>query len=242
MVTLFSFNLNSSFTYSTFYFIVINNKLFIFYNNMHKTKVLTFGSKNFNTSLEELKEYLNFDLIAINDKLEKVSLSDSDVLFIHEDYLKSDENSEKYLEKCNNIKILAFNSYKKSLNIFTDKLILPTSIKDINQIVENAIIKKNFNKNSSIKIKDYILDKNEKKLLKANNFILLTEKEIQLLELFLKNTGAITKSKILNEVWKYASEADTHTVETHIYRLRKKIKEKFSDAQFILNDKKGYLL
>ena len=62
------------------------------------------------------------------------------------------------------------------------------------------------------------------------------------LELFLKSDKSINKNKILNEVWKYASDEDTHTVETHIYRLRKKIKNKFDDDDFILNDKEGYSL
>ena len=79
-------------------------------------------------------------------------------------------------------------------------------------------------------------------LLKDKNHILLTEKEIQLLELFLKYNKPLSKNKILDEVWKYSEEADTHTVETHIYRLRKKIKEKFLDEDFILNNKTGYLL
>ena len=48
--------------------------------------------------------------------------------------------------------------------------------------------------------------------------------------------------KILSIVWNYSSDADTHTVETHIYRLRKKIKKKFSDENFILNSKEGYYL
>ena len=56
------------------------------------------------------------------------------------------------------------------------------------------------------------------------------------------NDKSVSKSKILREVWKYAAEADTHTVETHIYRLRKKIKSKFLDENFILNNKDGYLL
>ena len=74
---------------------------------------------------------------------------------------------------------------------------------------------------------------------KENNIseVLLTEKEIQLLELFLKSNKPLSKKKILEEVWKYVSSADTHTVETHIYRLRKKIKSKFSDDDFILNNK-----
>ena len=130
----------------------------------------------------------------------------------------------------------------KLLPIFTDKINLPTSIKDINFVIENSIIKKNFSKNSSIRIKNYILDKNEKKLINGKDYILLTEKEIQLLELFLSYKKPINKSTILSQVWKYSEDADTHTVETHIYRLRKKIKSKFFDENFILNNKDGYSL
>ena len=119
---------------------------------------------------------------------------------------------------------------------------MPTKFKEINQIIENSVVKKNFSKNSSIKIKDYILDKNEKKLLRDNNYVLLTEKEIQLLELLLSYNKPISKNKILDQVWKYSEDADTHTVETHIYRLRKKIKSKFLDEDFILNHKSGYIL
>ena len=65
---------------------------------------------------------------------------------------------------------------------------------------------------------------------------------MQLLELFLKKKKPVNKNEILSLVWQYASDADTHTVETHIYRLRKKIKDKFSDENFIHNNKKGYYL
>ena len=70
----------------------------------------------------------------------------------------------------------------------------------------------------------------------------MTEKEIQLIELFLNSEKPISKKNILSFVWNYSSDADTHTVETHIYRLRKKIKDKFLDEEFILNDKDGYYL
>ena len=102
--------------------------------------------------------------------------------------------------------------------------------------------KKKFVENSSIQVKEYLLDKNEKKLNKDGSFLILTEKEVQLLELFEKNSKPISKSKILSLVWHYASDADTHTVETHIYRLRKKIADKFSDEKFIQNNKEGYYL
>ena len=208
---------------------------------MHKINVLAIGSKNFNISLEELKEYFNFKLTTINNNLEKQALSNQDVLFIHENYLENNYD-KKTLENTDKIKILVFNSKISSSIVFSDKLSLPTTIEDINQVIENSIVKKSFNKNSSIKIKNYILDKNEKKLLKEDNFILLTEKEIQLLDLLLINSDPISKNKILKEVWKYSSDADTHTVETHIYRLRKKIKSKFLDEDFIINNTNGYLL
>ena len=209
---------------------------------MHKINVLAFGSENFNTSLDELKEHLNFKLIIINDNFEQQLSNGYDVLFIHEDCLKNNNIKKKLLEQNNKIKILVSSSIKKNIDNFTDVLILPTKIEDINKIIEDTVSKKNFNINSSIKIKDYVLDKNAKKLTKDHLHILLTEKEIQLLELFLINPKSVSKSEILGKVWKYSVDADTHTVETHIYRLRKKIKTKFSDDSFILNDKKGYML
>ena len=131
------------------------------------------------------------------------------------------------------------NDLKDNFNAYLE---LPTTLKEINAIIENTVAKKKFNKNSSIVIKDYMLNKNEKKLSKSSNFIILTEKEVQLLELFLNSKKPLSKDVILSSVWNYSSDADTHTVETHIYRLRKKINEKFMDQKFILNNKSGYYL
>ena len=115
-------------------------------------------------------------------------------------------------------------------------------MREINTIIETVNAKQKFIKNSSIKVKKYFLDKNEKKLLKGNISIILTEKEIQLIELLLINSKPISKEIILSSVWNYSVDADTHTVETHIYRLRKKISEKFNDEKFIFNNKEGYYL
>ena len=208
---------------------------------MHTINVLTFGSRNFNTSLEELKDYLNFKLTFADKEINKETLNNHDVLILHQDGLLGD-SLEKLLKGSKKIKILVSNKSDKKKDQFNEIISLPLKISDLNQIVENAITKKNFSKNSSILIKQYKLDKNEKKLIKDKNYILLTEKEIQLLELFLDNKKPISKNIILKEVWKYSTSADTHTVETHIYRLRKKIKSKFSDENFILNNKDGYLL
>ena len=207
---------------------------------MHKINVLTLGPDNFNTSLEELKDHLNFNLDFKNNK--SFNSEDYDVILIHEDYLDINNRKEDLSVEKNSIKILVSKTNERFSSFFHNKLLLPTTVKDINSLVENSVAKKNYGKNSSIKIKNYILDKNEKKLLKNNINISLTEKEIQLLELFLDQKTPINKEQILKIVWNYAKDADTHTVETHIYRLRKKIKEYFSDEKFIENDKNGYFI
>ena len=162
-----------------------------------------------------------------------------DIVICHEE--KELDAKQDNLNNKSILKILASKNKSKASN-YDGFLNLPTSLNEINSIVEQTISKKIFSKNSSILIKDYLLNKNEKKLIKDKNFIILTEKEIQLLDLFLAQNKPISKNKILSLVWNYSSEADTHTVETHIYRLRKKINDKFSDLKFILNNKKGYYL
>ena len=162
-----------------------------------------------------------------------------DIIICHEE--KEFDTKQDNLNNKSILKILASKNKYKASN-YDGFLNLPTSLSEINSIVEQTISKKIFSKNSSILIKDYLLNKNEKKLIKDKNFIILTEKEIQLLDLFLAQNKPISKNKILSLVWNYSSEADTHTVETHIYRLRKKINDKFSDLKFILNSKEGYYL
>ena len=202
---------------------------------MHQLNVLILGPAPFFYTLNELKQFLKFNPIELSSK------SDFEVIFFHEDALK-DDNSKNIINKNDCLKVCGLFSKKILSNEFDAYLELPSSIKDINVIIESITAKRIFNQNSSIKIKKYLLNKNEKKLSKDNNQIILTEKEIQLLELFLNNKKPISKDKILTSVWNYASDADTHTVETHIYRLRKKINDKFSDENFIINTKDGYSL
>ena len=138
------------------------------------------------------------------------------------DKILTDKQTEEIINKSNALKVCV--SSKRIERTKWDAIIqLPTTIKEINSVLEETTIKKKFLDNSSIKVKKYYLNKNEKKLSKNGNSIILTEKEIQLIELFLDNTKPISKDKILSSVWNYSVDADTHTVETHIYRLRKKL-------------------
>ena len=202
---------------------------------MHKLNVKILGPASFVSTLNELKIYLKFNP-SIND------LNDNpNAILFHINALQ-DINQKNYIDSKDSIKICVGKKNELKDN-FDANLELPTTLKEINTIIENTVAKKKFNKNSSIIIKkDYLLNKNEKKLSKSSDFIILTEKEVQLLELFLNSKKPLSKDFILSSVWNYSSDADTHTVETHIYRLRKKIAEKFIDQKFILNNKNGYYL
>jgi len=201
---------------------------------MHKLNVLIFGPSSFIYTLDELKSFLKF-----NPLFDNIS-NKYDAILIHKEALK-DKNKKNFIAKSTAIKIYAANK-KDLLSNYDAYLELPANLREINAVVENVSAKSKFSKNSSIEIKNYLLNKNEKKLYKQNDFIILTEKEIQLLELFLDKKKPISKDNILSTVWNYSVDADTHTVETHIYRLRKKINDKFMDQKFILNNKTGYYL
>ncbi len=208
---------------------------------MHKLNILLIGSKDFISTINELKPHLKFNITSY-EKNENNFLIDNFEGIIYSKNSCGREIDELIEKNSPSFKILATSSDKNKKESFDYILKLPTSVKEINDLIESAAVKKQFSKNSSIKIKSYLLDKNEKKLLKENNFIILTEKEIQLLELLLGREKSVSKNAILSMVWQYASGVDTHTVETHIYRLRKKISSKFSDDKFILSNKEGYYL
>ena len=206
--------------------------------NDNKNIILAFGNKEFNNSLIELKEYLNFNLKTEDDYKDVSHLESYQGLIIHEDAFN--DKSLKNLIKNNNIsKILFHNSKNITETENIEKLALPASIEQINSIVVKNIVKKKFKINSSLKINDYQLDKNLRKLIKNEIYLELTEKEIELIELLNERTHT-KKKEILTTIWKYSNDVDTHTVETHIYRLRKKIKETFNDENFIRSEKKGY--
>lgn len=203
-----------------------------------KNIILAFGNKEFNSSLFELKNYFNFNLKIVDNLEEDSSIDQYQGLIIHEDALKDKKIIDIINSKTIN-KIIFYNSNEVKGLEKIDKLLLPASVDQINKIILNNIVKKKFKTNSSLKINDYNLDKNSRRLTKNNIFLELTEKEIELVELLNKETF-IKKKEILSIIWKYSSDADTHTVETHIYRLRKKIKKIFNDELFIKSNKKGY--
>ena len=203
-----------------------------------KNIILAFGNKEFNNSLLEIKDYFDFDLEIKEEYSNELDLKKYNGLIIHENALNN-KILKKFISDDKLNKIIMCNTNNNNFSNDVDKLILPASIEQINKAILDSLAKKKFKSNSSLQIHNYILDKNERKLTKEKLSLDLTEKEIDLIEL-LYNKSFIKKKEILSIIWKYSDDADTHTVETHIYRLRKKIKKVFDDDLFIKNNKKGY--
>ena len=210
-----------------------------------KNSLLVFGTKNFNNSLNEIKEYLSFSLIFYDKNTYSESLFPKINSLLVDSEICNDVDVLSSINKIKNKPILLLkrndtNSINKLSFDFT--INLPLNLFEFSYCIENLISVKKFNSNSSIKIKEYLVDKNERKLKKNNLSIAITEREIQLIELLFYEKKPQTKNAILKKVWKYVENTDTHTIETHIYRLRKKILNKFKDENFITNSKVGYTI
>ena len=119
---------------------------------------------------------------------------------------------------------------------------MPFKILDFQKKIISLQAKYEFNKTSLINLGSYTIDRNERKIKKDNLELKLTEKEIDFLILFTTNNKPVNRDFVLKKVWKYSSKTDTHTIETHIHRLRKKILQKFNDKNFIKNDNSGYYI
>ena len=119
---------------------------------------------------------------------------------------------------------------------------LPLSLKKLLELINIKLIKLKFTHQSKITIKGYELNLNSKFLSKDNLNLKLTEKEIEII-LYLNNLKIKHNvADLQKNIWSYSVNMETHTVETHIYRLRKKISDLFKDENFILSHKNGYFI
>ena len=186
-------------------------QLTVLYNILNEIKnLLSFDIQNYPTEEEFLK-----DLNKNNSLSKSTIITNSNVRF---------KSASVNIDKRN---ILVFDNFPIQLNKLIDKINI-------------QLIKQKYDYQSKIRIKDYNLNFNSRIISKNSNELKLTEREIDII-LFLKNqTEPKTIDILQKEIWHYSSDLETHTVETHIYRLRKKIKDQFNDQNFILSYKDGY--
>jgi len=185
---------------------------------------------NFNSLyeiLDEIKENLSFKIIKIKNEEDLRNNLDLDKI----DFLVISKTDYKLL--------LNNNITDKNFLDFND---LPLSLKKLLELINIKLIKLKFNQQSKLVIKGYDLNLNSKFLSKDNLKLKLTEKEIEII-LYLNNTKIKHNvADLQKNIWGYSANMETHTVETHIYRLRKKISDLFDDEKFILSHKKGYFI
>ena len=117
---------------------------------------------------------------------------------------------------------------------------IPIKISKLIEMINIKLLKNQFSNQSKVKIKNYILNLNSREI--SNNTILmkLTEKEINTIIYLSKTNKPVSINELEKNVWQYEADMETHTVETHIYRLRKKLYDKFKDKDFIVSKKNGY--
>ena len=116
----------------------------------------------------------------------------------------------------------------------------PVNISKFFEKINIEFLKKQFNNQSEVKVNNYIIDLNSREMLAKNIKLKLTEKEINTIIFLSKSNKPVSVNELQEKVWSYQSDIETHTVETHIYRLRKKILNTFDDSEFIISKKNGY--
>ena len=212
---------------------------------MNNPTISIFGNKILLEIINEINLFSKFNIkhydsldLCIKDANFNSSLV---ILFVND---KNQQECEKIKEV--NFPIILITKLIKLkntlLNHHVEQLNVPFKIQDLNKKIISLVAKHEFKKSSLISLGGYIIDRNERKIKKNNLELQLTEKEIDFLVLFSKTSNPISRNTFLKSVWNYSSESDTHTVETHIHRLRKKFLEKFNDKYFIKNNDKGYYI
>ncbi len=167
--------------------------------------------------LKEIEDNLNFALIKIDkNKLDVQNVKDKD-----------------------NILIIS----KKKISFVDNQIIIkefPIEILKLIEIINIKFLKKIYNQQSEISLGNYKLNLNSRIIFNQNNSLNLTEREANTIIFLKKSNRPVKINQLQTEVWGHNSKLETHTVETHIYRLRKKIKNTFDDNNFIKSSKLGY--
>ena len=167
--------------------------------------------------LEEIGLDLNFNIISVNN-----------------------ENSlNEQVSNLNNYLVI---SNKRHLNINNQFVLdkIPINIFKLVEKINIEFLKIQFNSQSEVIVNKYIIDLNSREMLINNKKLKLTEKEINTITYLSKSNKPVSIDELQEKVWSYQSDMETHTVETHIYRLRKKILNTFNDNEFIISKKNGY--
>ena len=179
--------------------------------------------------LDEIKENFSFHLVKFINEDDFIKTSGLDI----KNSLIISRFTEKIVINKNITEgnLLSFNNFHS-----------PLPLNRLLELINIRLIKLRFNHQSKINIKNYELNLNSKFFFKDDLSLKLTEKEIEIILYLNESKKKHTVSDLQKNIWSYSLDMETHTVETHIYRLRKKISNKFNDENFILSNENGYFI
>ena len=207
-------------------------------NNIHLHII---GSKTFTSILDELN--LNYNISSVENI--KYNHQDAFVRIVVVEKLQLAEIKKYFLENTPTIFLLNTKDYlvKNKLNLkeFHVALFVPIEVLSFREILNILITKYNFFKKSKIVINGYEIDSNQRVIMKRGIKAKLTEKELDLILILVKNNG-LKKSSLLKSIWNHSSDLETHAFETHLHRLRKKMNKFFNDTKFIIEKNSLYYL
>ena len=154
-------------------------------------------------------------------------------------FVDTENSLNECIKNLNNYLII---SNKKYTGINNQLVIdnIPINIFKLVEKINIKFLKIQFSSQSEVKVKNYIIDLNSREMMINNIKLRLTEKEINTIIYLSKSNKPVSIGELQEKVWSYQSDIETHTVETHIYRLRKKILSTFKDNKFITSEKNGY--
>ena len=184
---------------------------------MSRQNLIIYNFTSLYSILEELSSDLNFNI----------------------SYADNENSLDQYIKNLNNYLVISNKKYPDIDNQFV-LINVPIDIFKLIEKINIEFLKLQFNSQSEVKVNNYIIDLNSREMVIKNTKLKLTEKEINTITYLSKSNKPVSIEELQKKVWSYQSDIETHTVETHIYRLRKKILNTFGDNEFIISEKNGY--
>ena len=154
-------------------------------------------------------------------------------------FVDNENSLNKEIKSLDNYLILSNKRYLNSSNFIVLNN-LPINIFKLIEKINIEFLKLQFSNQSEVKLNDYTINLNSREMTALNKKVKLTEKEINTIIYLSKSSKPVDTDELQKKVWSYKTDIETHTVETHIYRLRKKILNTFNDSKFIMSKKNGY--
>jgi len=213
---------------------------------MKSEKLFVFGNQRLAEILKEVKLFKNYEIINKTYDFEKTNLAQDKNL--RENFILVDlsnisitKNLIKGFGK-NSILLINKKNFNNEVIKNYEKCLLPFKLNDLLSKIKILSLKKDYKSRAIFQVLDYQLDINKKVIVKNDLKLKLTEKEVTLLVYLIELGRPVKINELLKAVWGYSSESETHTIETHVHRLRKKFIKIFKDHNIIKNNLDGYFI